>query len=442
VAAPPSSQPSFLQALLEGDHLRAVYQPLVSIRQNCVVGYEGLIRGSDPFTGTAVGPAELFARAVRDRRVLELDRACRQKVLDSFAAIQKTQPDMILSLNFDASVLDDGVEGSGHLRQVVEDAGLDPSTVMIEIIESNVQGIEALRRFIGAHRDAGFLIALDDVGAGHSNLNRIPLLRPDVLKIDRYLVQNLPADFHKQEVFRSLIQMCHKIGALVVAEGVETREEARAVLEMGVDIIQGYYFALPHAAGHDFGALWKDRIAELGVEQKASILESLRVKRFKLRRYDVLTRDIQVELEKIQRKEFDRRLKELAHFYPLMECLYVLDEGGLQVTDTVFRAPEALRRHGRLFNPPPKGTDHSLRDYYFMLFEAGLGKSTYITEPYISLASGSRCMTFARVFRDGENHRFMLCADIDAQALDRLRADDSGDKPRKNRGVGPEVPEA
>ena len=78
--------------------------------------------------------------------------------------------------------------------------GLKPENIAIEIIESDVEDLKELQRFVQLYRSYGFLIALDDVGAGHSNLNRIPLIKPDILKIDRFLVQNIQDDFYKQEV--------------------------------------------------------------------------------------------------------------------------------------------------------------------------------------------------------------------------------------------------
>jgi len=441
---PPPAQPSpYLQNFLDGSALRAVYQPLVSLRQQKIVGYEGLIRGTNHATGAPVSPGELFAHAARERRTADLDHSCRRKVLDSFREIHQAQPDLVLSLNFDASVLDQGTEDPSPLRHLVQDAGINPSTVMLEIIESDCHGVEALRRFIATHKAAGFLIALDDVGAGHSNLNRIPLLKPDIIKIDRYLVQNLANDFYKREVFKALVRMSRTIGALTISEGVETREEAWASLELGADLIQGYYFSVPletqqletdniflnfkHPDSLNLERTgtnnWKARVDQLTADHKDSTLENLRIKRSRLRRYDMLTRDIQAELGKCEQEELDQNLKKLVHFYPLMECFYILNESGVQITDRVFVNPKSVRDHGCLFHPSPKGSDHSMRDYYFMLFEAGLDRLTFVTEPYLSMASGTLCVTYARIFRNTKNHRFMLCTDINANSLDQLRAE-------------------
>ena len=107
----------------------------------------------------------------------------------------------------------------------------------------------ASARWRVALRQRGFLVVLDDVGAGHSNLDRIPLIRPDIIKIDRSLITGVDADFYKQETFKSLVSLSRRIGALVVAEGIETEREAVAALELGADLLQGYFLGRPQAGG-------------------------------------------------------------------------------------------------------------------------------------------------------------------------------------------------
>lgn len=118
-------------------------------------------------------------------------------------------------------------------------------SIIEEINESMVKDINSLQTFISLHRSYGFIIAMDDIGAGHSNLNRVAIVRPDFLKIDRALVKDLDKEYYKQEVFKSLINLARNTGALVVAEGVEGMEEAIAAMDFGVDMIQGFHFSVP-----------------------------------------------------------------------------------------------------------------------------------------------------------------------------------------------------
>lgn len=406
------SGPAFdLQQILAGESLEAHFQPIVSMRKKEVVGYEGLTRGIRPDNRELIDPRDLFDEAGPKGMVVDLDRLCRKKVLENFREIG-AKPDRLLSLNFEASIIDQGVVGSGYLVQQVASAGLKPQAVALEIIESNVKDTASLQRFIQAYRDYGFLIALDDVGAGHSNLNRIPLLKPDILKIDRYLIRDIGRDFYKQEVFKSLVGLAHKIGALIVAEGVETEEEAIFVTELGVDMMQGFYFRRPQRYDQvDDGAV-DAQMADFPNHIKEALVRKIRNKRLNLRKYELTTLKIQEEMSGSAPEELDARLQGLVRRFPMIECLYVLDDKGVQVSDTLFAEAKNVRPNRLVFRPAEKGTDHTMKDYYYMLMEGGLQERTFVTEPYLSLATGAPCVTFTRTFKDGRGGIKILCVDI------------------------------
>ena len=96
-----------------------------------------------------------------------------------------------------------------------------------------------------------------------------------------------------------------------------------------------------------------------------------------------------------------------------LECLFVLDERGLQVSGTVFPKQVYFRQRGSLFQPAQKGTDHSAKDYYFGLIEAGLRH--FITEPYLSLATGNMCRTLTMMMPNRSGQNYVLCADLRTQ---------------------------
>jgi hypothetical protein len=101
----------------------------------------------------------------------------------------------------------------------------------------------------------------------------------------------------------------------------------------------------------------------------------------------------------------------LLQSFPAIECAFVLDETGVQVSTTVCRNTLEPRRNRVLFRPAPRGTDHSLKDYYFLLRNVELQKFT--TDPYVSMASGNLCRTISIGFRDADGQRtYILCIDV------------------------------
>ncbi len=406
-----------LQEVIECEMIEAHFQPIVSLKRKRIVGYEGLSRGIHPKDQSLIPPTLLFAEAGVQGLQLELDRLCRKKAMESFKSLPGGSSDFILSLNLDASVMDQGAAGSGHLRNQVMEMGLNPANIAIEIIESNVEDMKELQKFVETYRDYGFLIALDDVGAGHSNLNRIPLIKPDILKIDRYLIQDIQDDFYKREVLKSLLSMARYLGTLIIAEGVETEEEAMALLDMGVDMIQGYFFAKPLPPQKLNNAQVLDKVERLGSAFKQKLIRKIDRRRFNMDKYYSMILEMQIDLEKSTVDELDARLADMITRFPQAEGLYILDENGIQVTDTILDKRSKNRRNQVMFHPALKGSDHTLKDYFYFLMETGLGKASFVTEPYLSMASGNVCVTLSAIFKDAAQKKYILCIDINTKGL-------------------------
>ncbi len=399
-----------LEQLLAAQGVVCHFQPLLSMRSQALLGVEALCRGVHPRGGALVPPQRLFGLAGQGPRLIDLDRLCRQRALQAFAELSRRHPGLILHLNFESALLDMGVVGSGHLRDLVRQLGLDPGRIVIEIVESRVSDLGALERFVVEHKDYGFLLALDDVGSGHSNLERIAIIQPDVLKIDRSLIGGLDRQYHKQEVTRALLNLAGKIGALVVAEGVEREEEALLALEMGVDVLQGYYLARPGPGLQELRGC-EERGRQLAASFRRYTVEKIAAKKAQHRLYNQVMMDLVERLVGLLPEQLDQRLAELVDLNPWLECLYVLDDQGIQLSSTACQARRLSRQRGAIFWPAARGSDQSLKHYYLLL-KAGLER--YVSDPYISRASGNLCLTISTWFKDAAGRRLVLCADFEA----------------------------
>lgn len=414
----PQHPPFNLREIIDGGLVEPHFQPIVSLNRRSIIGVEGLSRGLHPGTQQLIPPTELFHQAMVQGLQLDLDRLCRRKIMEDFRHVREESPEFLLTLNLDISIFDQGVVSSGYLRRQVEELNLRPEYIALEIIESNVEDVKALQEFVREYRGYGFLIALDDVGAGHSNLNRIPLIQPDILKIDRYLVQDIQGDFYKQEVLRSLVNMARRLGALIIAEGVETQEEALYLLDTGVDMIQGYFFSRPQRRNMLEKQAVTGRIDGLGEAFKRTFLKRLGAQKFKMSRFYAMIMEAQMELRLKNPGRFDEALKALAGRFAFVEGAYILDEGGRQATEYFSNRQGRAKPRSVVFQPFPKGSDHTMRDYYYSLVEEGASKSSYVTEPYLSTASGNSCVTISSVFTNEDKNRYILCLDVNTGDLD------------------------
>ena len=398
-----------INAIVKNEFIKMHFQPVISVKKKNIVGYEALCRGVDAETNGLIPPDTLFHLAKEQEITLEFDRLCRKKALESYRRIYDQDNDAILFLNLDTSVINSGVVGSGHLLNAVRSFDIDPENVVIEIIESKITDILALKKFIETHKNYGFLIGLDDVGSGRSNLDRIPLVKPDVLKIDRSIINYIDKMYHKQEVFKSLVNLSKKIGALVVAEGIEREEEAAIVLELGADMLQGFYFARPQERIDDEIGSIKEKTESIAFKYKSYMVKKIKDAKSRHEAYKTIINNIICVLAEISPAYYDDILQEMIKSHPVVECVYILDEDGTQVTNTIFNRIEVLKNK-KIFAPARKGAEHTSKDYYYLIVNTGL--DSFTTEPYISLASGNLCLTISSPFTGPAGGRFIICVDF------------------------------
>ena len=399
--------------LLDAKAITTHFQPIFSVPQRNIVGMEALSRGVGP-GGYLIPPLKLFQMAAAERLSGPIEELCRWHAIQSFARIEARRDDLLLFLNLDLVNSPSPDKLLADLEALIRVCSLEPRSVAVEFLESRLDDVGRFGELAAALRKRGFLVVLDDVGAGHSNLDRIPLFRPDVIKIDRSLVTHIESDFYKQETFKSLVSLCRRIGALVVAEGVETEAEAVTALGLGADLLQGFLLCRPQDPATFEGdgmARTLDRASDLAQSFKTHLVGQINDRRLRHRRFDSIFGRILAELSTATIEEFPSILVRVVGEDPKVECCYVLDDAGLQVTETVGSASLARRSGGAMFRPAPRGTDHSLKEYFYVLVDAELPR--YTTDPYVSLGSGQLCRTISTRFRGVTDGRdYVLCVDV------------------------------
>lgn len=225
--------------------LSVAFQPIVDLERGEVWAYEALGRiGPVPSSIAALcdGPARLLDAAHAAGCLVTLDRRWRQLAID---AVSRDPGRARCFLNIDPRVADDPGFAPGFTRSRILAAGLDPSQFVLELTEAHGENAALMERALEHYSAQGFLVALDDVGAGAQSLERVLRLRPPILKLDRSLVHGLDADGARRRLVCALAQLGRDLGARVVAEGIETRGELLAVMRAGVELAQGWYLGRP-----------------------------------------------------------------------------------------------------------------------------------------------------------------------------------------------------
>jgi EAL domain-containing protein (putative c-di-GMP-specific phosphodiesterase class I) len=217
------------------ESLWAAYQPIVSLKDKKIIGYEALLRSGEP---TLPHPGAVLDAAERLGRLEVVGRTMRRRASEPVAQSPHVEA---LFVNLHTSDLLDSDLSS-------PDAPLSriAHKVVLEITErSSLDRVKDLRPRIAALREMGFRIAVDDLGAGYAGLTSFALLEPEIVKLDMTLVRDIHQSPTKQKLVRSMADLCRDMGMMVVGEGVETADERDMLLALGCDLLQGYFFAKP-----------------------------------------------------------------------------------------------------------------------------------------------------------------------------------------------------
>lgn len=237
---------AWLVEILAARRLIMHFQPIVAAADTAdIFAYECLMRG-ETATGALIPPTRLLDAAGEADLLFQLDRQARETAVRAATA---AGIDAKLFINFAPNAIYDPAFCLRTTVGILDELKVEPERVVFEVGEGHaIQRLDQVQRILRYYRDRGFLIALDDIGAGYASLNYFHALQPDFIKIDMGLVRGVHADAFKGEVARRLIETAVALGIRVIAEGVETTEEFHWLRESGAQYLQGYLFGRPQAS--------------------------------------------------------------------------------------------------------------------------------------------------------------------------------------------------
>ncbi|MBB3139405.1 EAL domain-containing protein [Halomonas organivorans] len=213
------------------------FQPIVDVEHRRIHAYEALVRGPGG------EPAGQVLDRVTDVELYRFDQACRVRAIEQASRLGMRES---LSINFLPNAVYEPEACLAATLEVSHRVGWPPEKLIFEIVESErISDRDHLMAIITAYRRRGFRVALDDFGTGHANLDMLADLHPDKLKLDRRLIEDCHRDPRRQALIEATVTLARRLGLTLIAEGVETAAEACWLLEAGIGLQQGYYFARP-----------------------------------------------------------------------------------------------------------------------------------------------------------------------------------------------------
>jgi len=230
-----------LQKIIIENKIDTVFQPIVNMNTLEIIGHEALSRG--PEGSEFENPLMLFTFASECGLSFELDRLCRKK---AFETVRKIKTDKKIFVNTLTMTIHDPEFRGTYLKELLEDLKMKPENVIFEVSEKMaIDNYDMFRAALKDYTDIGIVHASDDIGTGHSDLERIMELKPGYMKIDLSFVKGIDQSYIKQEIVKAMLQLAKNIDSIIIAEGIETHEEMAKLREIGVEYGQGFLFARP-----------------------------------------------------------------------------------------------------------------------------------------------------------------------------------------------------
>lgn len=236
-----------LRDAINNNELSLVYQPQFDFLTGKLIGVEALSRWHHPHLGQ-VSPFEFISIAERIGMIKPLTESVLKKACTQTVSwIKAGNPHLIVAVNVSPShFLDD--DFIPLIKRVLEETGIAPQNLKLEVTETidqtQQQNISAFKKL----KEIGVLIAIDDFGTGYSSFASLKHLNVDYLKIDKYFIDDLLSDDKTHLLIGSIIDMAHKLGYKVIAEGIEEEEQLNILNELKCNIAQGYLFSEPVSA--------------------------------------------------------------------------------------------------------------------------------------------------------------------------------------------------
>ena len=217
-------------------------QPIIDLNDDSLFGYESLLRvGSGR---KAVNPGELFEVASLTGFHSMLDQKARKSAIE--CRKNQVKPGIKSFINFLPSTIYNPEFCLRHTFKIVNEIGVNPEDLIFEVVETEkIEDVEHLRSVLDVYKREGMKVALDDVGSGFATVEMLTLLQPDYVKIDRSFISYCDRNTENQKFLRKVMKIAGELNILVLAEGIERKEELLFCKDIGIHYAQGYFIGKP-----------------------------------------------------------------------------------------------------------------------------------------------------------------------------------------------------
>lgn len=373
--------------------VRPFFQPVLSLQTQEIIGYEALGRRMREGHVESLGPFFQNPDIPEDMQLL-IDRHLRERAIDQ---LNSANGESSLFINLKPSWIYRTYKRTGVLPtiELLRKYQINPAQIVIEITEEEFTGkLQELTQIVELYREFGCTIAIDDVGSGFSNFDRIASLQPKILKIDLHLLKKSAVHAGYKALMRSFSILAAQMGASLLVEGVETKQELHNALQVGARYVQGYLFskAEPYFQHKDvFKPMLKEEMSLFGQEEFGRYSRLLAVHQ----KLDAL---IQTSVRIASAEDADQVIEHSIHSVT-DNCIriYICREDGYQMSSNYIRRDEIWSK-----DESYRGANWTWRPYFISnILMMNLQKQGILSQVYTDLDTSGQIQTYSCALGDG-----------------------------------------
>lgn len=258
-----------LKYIINNKQIKTVFQPIISIRDGVVLGYEALSRIT--CDSEIKNPEDLFNSAREFNYMWDLELLCRTKALESAYKFMIPPFNKKLFINVNPNIMHDDSFKKGFTKDFLKQYTILPQNIIFEITERNViEDLIGFKSTVSHYKNQEYNIAIDDVGSGYSGLNLISDVAPDYIKLDMLLIRDINIDKIKYALVKGMVEFSKASNIKLIAEGIETYEELETIINLGVQYGQGYFIQKPDSVVKEISPVVLQAILDINIKKNRS----------------------------------------------------------------------------------------------------------------------------------------------------------------------------
>lgn len=258
-----------LEYIINEKQIKTVFQPIISIRDGVVLGYEALSRIT--CDSEIKNPEDLFNSAREFNYMWDLELLCRTKALESAYKFMIPPFNKKLFINVNPNIMHDDSFKKGFTKDFLKQYTILPQNIIFEITERNViEDLIGFKSTVSHYKNQEYNIAIDDVGSGYSGLNLISDVAPDYIKLDMLLIRDINIDKIKYALVKGMVEFSKASNIKLIAEGIETYEELETIINLGVQYGQGYFIQKLDSVVKEISPVVLQAILDINIKKNRS----------------------------------------------------------------------------------------------------------------------------------------------------------------------------